>query len=239
MFRAGLFSVCVLFTSLIGYVACVPVPGRSSMSLVERYDDLSDALYTRSLGEMLGARDFDARESYVYSKRDYLSLLEDRDLDDLSIFDERDWDDLIYEFTKREDTPIASLYRRRSIFTKIKHAFQHVGHAIGHAVVHAAKAVGHFVKTTGAKIAKVALKVYSAATAVAARVVKFIPGIGTGVSTALKGVSAAENKVSDKIHAKLGKFGNRLDHGLNYVINPFGSAAKHMGKGGKALGALF
>ncbi|KAF8891969.1 hypothetical protein CPB84DRAFT_1783941 [Gymnopilus junonius] len=236
MFRA-LFSVCVLFTSLIGYVACVPVPGRSSMSLVERYDDLSDALYTRSLGEMLGARDFDARESYVYSKRDYLSLLEDRDLDDLSIFDERDWDDLIYEFTKREDTPIASLYRR-SIFTKIKHAFQHVGHAIGHAVVHAARAVGHFVKTTGAKIAKVALKVWSAAASVASRVVKYIPGIGRGVSAALKGVSAAENKVSDKIHANLGKFGNRLNHGLNYVINPLGSAAKRIGKGGKALGAL-
>ncbi|KAF8882894.1 hypothetical protein CPB84DRAFT_1790442 [Gymnopilus junonius] len=191
MFRAGLFSVCVLFTSLIGYVACVPVPGRSSMSLVERYDDLSDALYTRSLGEMLGARDLDARESDVYSKRDYLSLLEDRDLDDLSIFDERDWDDLIYEFTK------------------------HVGHAIGHAVVHAARAVGHFVKTTGAKIAKVALKVWSAAPR----------------------VSAAENKVSDKIHANLGKFGNRLNHGLNYVINPW-VPLRNAWQGGKALGAL-
>jgi len=229
MFRAGLFSVFLLFASVIGLVSCAPIPERSSLSLVERYDDLSNLLVTREFG---------TADSYVYTQRDYLPTLAGREFDDLALLDERDLDDLINEFSKRDDTHISPLYRR-SIFTKIKHAFQHVVHAVGHAVVHAAKAVGHFVKTTGAKIAKVALKVYAAATAVAAKVVRFIPGIGTGAATALKGVSAAENLASNKIHANIGKFGNRLDKGLNYVINPMGSASKHMGKGGKVMGALF
>jgi len=225
MFRAGLFSVFLLFASVIGIVSCAPVPERSSLSLVERYDDLSNLLVTREFG---------AADSAVYTQRDYLA---GREFDDLALLDERDLDDLINEFSKRDDTHISPLYRR-SVFTKIKHAFQHVIHAVGHAVVHAAKAVGHFVKTTGAKIAKVALKVYAAGAAIAAKVVRFIPGIGTGVATALKGVSAAENFASNKIHANVGKFGTRLDKGLNYVINPMGSASKHMGKGGKVLGAL-
>ncbi|KAF8891946.1 hypothetical protein CPB84DRAFT_1783896 [Gymnopilus junonius] len=236
MLRAGLLSL-ILF-AFIGLVACAPVPERLS-NLVERYDDSANNLFTRSL---------DAFEDPVYSKRDYLPELEGRDLGldfsqyfkrdyDFDLFDERDFDDFEHHFAK--------VLERRSIFTKIKHAFQHVGHAIAHVakkavhgIVHVAKKVGHFVKTTGAKIAKFGLKVVAAAASVASKVVKFIPGVGTAAGMALKGVAMGANKASDKIHANLGKLG-KIDKGLNYVINPFGSAAKHMGKGGKVLGALF
>ncbi|PPQ95679.1 hypothetical protein CVT26_008330 [Gymnopilus dilepis] len=236
MLRAGLFSVFLIFVSFIGSISCAPLPERASLSVVKRQEDLSDFL----------ARELDFADSSVYVKRDYSSVLDDREFDDLSsLLYERDLDELVDELYERDDLYSAPLYRRKSIFTKIKHAFQHAAHAVGHAfhavghaVVHAAKAVGHFVKTTGKKIAKLGLKIYAAGAAIAAKVVRFIPGIGTGVATALKGVSAGANAASNKIHANLGKFGNKLDHGLNYVINPMGSATKHMGKGGKALSAL-
>ena len=86
----------------------------------------------------------------------------------------------------------------------------------------AAQKVGDFAKTTGAKIAKFGLKVYSTATQVAAKVAGFIPEIGTGVGKVLSGVSKAAGVVSDKIHANLG---SKLEKGMN-VMN---KAQKVMG----------
>ncbi|PPQ73250.1 hypothetical protein CVT26_015060 [Gymnopilus dilepis] len=274
MSRAGLVSL-ILF-ALVGLVACAPLPERLS-DLVQRSDGYSNHVVSRSLDEL---------EDPSYFKRDYHPELELRDVDleldeffrreyGVDLFDERDFDDFEYDFSKRE---IPTILEKRSIFSKIGHAFKKafhkvgsafkkaghaiahvakkvghgiahvakkVGHGIakvakkvGHGVVTAAKKVGHFVKTTGKKIAKFGLKVAAAAASVAGRVVRFIPGVGTAAGMALKGIAAGASKASDKIHANLGRLG-RVDHALNNVINPLGSAVKHMGKGGKVLGALF
>ena len=59
-------------------------------------------------------------------------------------------------------------------------------------------------------------------TQVAAKVVGFIPEIGTGVGKVLSGVSKAAGVISDKIHANLG---SKLEKGMN-VMN---KAQKVMG----------
>ncbi|KAF8882923.1 hypothetical protein CPB84DRAFT_196725 [Gymnopilus junonius] len=247
MSRAGLL-LTLIFTAFIGLVACAPVPERLS-NLVERYDGPINNCITQSLGDPANF------------KREYITEFEGRELDldfnqhfkreyDFQMSDKRDVDDIKYDFGKRKVE-----LERRNVFKKIGHAFKHAfhavktgfqkaGHAIAHVakkaatgVVHAAKKVGHFVKTTGAKVAKFGLKVVAAAASVASKVVKFIPGVGTAAGMALKGVAVGANKASDKIHANLGKLG-KVDKGLNNVINPLGSAVKHMGKGGKVVGAL-
>jgi len=235
MYRAGLFSLFILL-AFFGFSASAPVPSRSS-SLVERYDNNGNDLLTRSFNDVVVGREFDTAGPAVYSKRDYLSILNGRDLDeaydhctkrdfeDLFTLDERDFDDdLESEFAKRD---LQVLQRRSKITRKIDHAFQTAAHK-----------VGHFFKTTGAKIAKFGLKVVAAGAAAISKVARFIPGVGTGISAALKGVATGANAASDKIHANLGKL-NKVDKGLNYVINPVGTAGKKLGKKGKVLGALF
>lgn len=98
--------------------------------------------------------------------------------------------------------------------------------------------VGHFIKTTGAKIAKFGLKVVSAIASVASKVVKFIPGIGEGLSIAVKGLAKGADIASDKIHAKLGKKLDKAMHGMDYVISPIGTAAKDAGKSVGAGGVV-
>ncbi|PPQ95678.1 hypothetical protein CVT26_008328 [Gymnopilus dilepis] len=127
----------------------------------------------------------------------------------------------------------------------IKKGFQVAGHAIkkgfqvaGHAIKKGFQKVGHFLKTTGAKIAKFGLKIVAAAASVAAKVVKFIPGIGTAASMGLKGLAMGANTASNKIHANLGSKLDKVSHGMDYVINPLGSAAKKMGAGGVVANLL-
>lgn len=88
----------------------------------------------------------------------------------------------------------------------------------------AAQKVGHFIKTTGAKIAKVGLKIWSTATKALSKVAQFIPVIGKPLSKAMDGASAVENKVSDSIHVKLGK---KLDKAMH-----------RMDKGQKVMGYI-
>ena len=79
----------------------------------------------------------------------------------------------------------------------------------------AAKKVGTFIKHTGAKIAKFALKVAAVATEAVSKVVGWIPAIGKPIGKAMEGVSKLENFASDKIHANLGK---KLEKGMK-VLN--------------------
>jgi hypothetical protein len=278
MSRAGLVSF-ILFSLFIGLATAAPLAERLS-SLAERYDAYDNDFIARSLA-ILGDREFEIAGP-EYTKREYLSIFDDREFDvaddeytkrdyDLSVFEERDFEEL--EYTKRDDSDVHMLYRRRSIFTKIRDAFRKAGRAIkkgfqkvgaglkkaGHAIKsgfqkagHAMKAgfqkagkalkkgfqkVGKFIKTTGAKIAKFGLKLVAAAASVASKVLKFIPGVGTALSMAVKGVAIGANAASNKIHANLGKLG-KVDKGLDYVISPMGSAAKAAGKGSKAMGVV-
>lgn len=134
----------------------------------------------------------------------------------------------IPESITREGAETVVLVRRKSIAAKIRDAFHRLGHKIkhafenvGHAIVHAAKKVGHFLKTTGAKIAKVALKIVATVGKVVAKVVGFIPGVGKAVGKAIEGGSEGLNKASDAIHAhiggKLGKAMQRMDKAQKIV----------------------
>ncbi|PPQ98186.1 hypothetical protein CVT26_003232 [Gymnopilus dilepis] len=111
----------------------------------------------------------------------------------------------------------------------IKHGFQKFGHMVktgfqkaGHAIKKGFQKVGNWIKTTGAKVAKFGLKVYSAVASVASKVVKFIPIIGQPLSMAMKGASMGANIASNKIHADLGKL-DKVAKGLDYVISPIGT----------------
>ncbi|KAF8910461.1 hypothetical protein CPB84DRAFT_1763744 [Gymnopilus junonius] len=122
----------------------------------------------------------------------------------------------------------------------IKHGFQKFGGMVKTGFQKAGKVlkkgfqkVGNWIKDTGAKVAKFGLKVYSAVTSVASKVVKFIPVIGQPLSMAMKGASMGANIASNKIHANLGKL-DKVAKGLDYVINPIGTAAK---KGGTSIAA--
>jgi hypothetical protein len=236
MSRAGLVSL-VLFSLFIGLVTSAPLAERLS-SLAERYDNYDNDFAIRSLA-ILDDRDFDIADP-EYTKREYLSMLDEREFDivddeyskreyDLTVFDERDFEEL--EHTKRDNSDVHMLYRRRSIFTKIKDGFKKAGRAIKKGF----QKVGTFIKKTGAKIAKFGLKLVAAAASVASKALKFIPGVGTALGMAVKGVAMGANAASNKIHANLGKLG-KVTKGLDYVINPLGSLAK--GKGGKAGKAL-
>jgi len=253
MSRAGLVSLILLFLS-VGLTISAPVPERV-FSLTARFDDYDNDFVERSLAVLVD-REFD-----IVDAREYLDIF-DRGFDvgddeysferDMSLLDGR-------EFDERDAPDVQMLYRRRSIFSKIKSAFKKIGSKIksgfkkmgsgikkgfqkvgsglkkaGRVLKKGFQKVGKFIKKTAAKVAKVYLKVVSAVASVAAKVVKFIPGVGTGLSMAIKGVAYGANVASDKIHANLGKFG-KFTNGLNYVINPMGSAAKAAGKhGGKA-----
>jgi TctA family transporter len=86
--------------------------------------------------------------------------------------------------------------------------------------------VGQFIKTTGAKIAKFGLKVVSAAAGVLGTVARFIPGVGSGLSAAFKGVSKGADAASNAIHANLGK---KLEKGMkvmNIIEDPIGKSRK-------------
>jgi len=63
--------------------------------------------------------------------------------------------------------------------------------------------VGRWFKTTGAKIAKVALKVFSVIKGALSHVVKFIPGVGPALSKGLKLASKATSMASDAIKVRL------------------------------------
>jgi hypothetical protein len=238
MSRAGLVSL-ILFSLFIGLVTSAPLAERLS-SLAERYDDYDNDFAARSLAR-LDHREFDIADP-EYTKREYLSAFDEREFDivhdeyskreyDLTVFDERDFEEL--EYSKRDDSDPHMLYRRKSVFTKIKDDFKKAGSAIKKGF----QKVGTFIKKNGAKIAKFGLKVYAAAASVASKALKFIPGVGTALSTAVKGLAIGANAASDKIHANLGKLG-KVDKGLNYVINPFSSTAKAAGKKNKAAGVV-
>ncbi|KDR66923.1 hypothetical protein GALMADRAFT_232317 [Galerina marginata CBS 339.88] len=255
MSRAGLVSLMLFFLS-VSLVVSAPVPERV-LSLAERFDDLNydndfvarslDVLVDREL-DIAGA-DFETREYLDMFDREFPMDDEEYILKrELSTLDAREFDDLEEEYTKRDDSDVHVLYRRKSIFTKIKNAFKKVGSGIkkgfqkvGSGLKTGFKKVGGFIKKTVAKVAKVYLKVAAAVATVAAKVVKFIPGVGNGISLALKGYAYGANKASDKIHANIGKL-SKFTNGLNYVINPMGSvgkaAGKHGGKAGKIASSL-
>jgi len=251
MSRAGLVSLVLCFL-FIGLATSAPLAERLS-SLAERYDDYIN----------LGGREFDMANP-EYTKREYLSTFHNRGFDllgeesikreyDLSSLDARDIEELEHEYIKRDDSDVHMLYRRRSIFTKIRDGFRKLGRAMkkgfhkvkegfqkaGRAIKKGFQKVGTFIKKTAAKVAKFGLKIVAAVASVAAKVVKFIPGVGTGISMALKGVAIGTNAASNKIHANLGKL-DKVTKGLDYVINPMSSVAKAAGKakGGKAAGIV-
>ncbi|EDR11197.1 uncharacterized protein LACBIDRAFT_384346 [Laccaria bicolor S238N-H82] len=277
--RAGL--VCLIFFFLCaGLASSAPVPERVSSnieSFAARYDHDLDVRFL----------DFD--------------LLEGRD----NLLDERDLDLLDDELYARNTAPhTEQLYRRTSIFTKIKQGFQKLGRKIksgfqkagaaikkgfqkfgqkvksgfqkagaaiktgfqkfgqkakagfqkagaaikkgfqtfgqkakagfqkaGKAIKKGFQKVGQFIKTTGAKIAKFGLKIVSAAAGVLGTVARFIPGIGTGLSAALKGVQKGTDAASNAIHANLG---SKLEKGmkaLNIIGDPIGAGIKAAAKG--------
>jgi len=111
----------------------------------------------------------------------------------------------------------APAHHHESIAAKIRHAFHKVGEGISHAV----HAVGHFIKTTGAKIAKVGLKIVATVQKVAAKVVGWLPGIGKPLGKIMEGESEGLNKASDAIHAhiggKLGQAMHRMDKAQKIV----------------------
>ncbi|KIK03996.1 hypothetical protein K443DRAFT_650142 [Laccaria amethystina LaAM-08-1] len=122
---------------------------------------------------------------------------------------------------------------------KIKSGFQKAGTAIkkgfqkfaGAAMKKGFQKVGQFIKTTGAKIAKFGLKVVSAAAGVLGTVARFIPGVGSGLSAAFKGVSKGADAASNAIHANLGK---KLEKGMkvmNIIEDPIGAGLSAAAKG--------
>jgi len=210
MSRTGLLSLTLLFLCICLAVSA-PVPERLS-NLAERYDDYDNEFVARSL-PMLSGREYNAVEELT--QREY----------DLSGFDVRDLEEIGHGYTKRDDSDVHDLYRRKVNGAKIRQEFKKAGAAIK-----------KFVKGTVAKVAKVYLKVAAAVATVASKVVKFIPGVGNGVSMALKGAAMGYNAASDRIHANIGKF-QKFDNGLNHVISPFG--ASKGSKGAKIAKSLF
>ena len=81
-------------------------------------------------------------------------------------------------------------------------------------IILAAKKVWGFMKTTGAKIAKVGLKVFESVGEVVGKFASFIPGIGKPIQQAIHGVSKVAGVVSDHIPAKLSK---KLEKGMNIM----------------------
>ncbi|KAF8888701.1 hypothetical protein CPB84DRAFT_1749436 [Gymnopilus junonius] len=214
------------------------------------FDFEGSAIVKRDFDAMsiLNDRDF-GTEFNEYFERDY----------DHFTLDPRGFYDLEDEYIKRSNLEDLHLLHRRSIAAKIRHAFQHAFHKVGAAFKKAGTAikkgfqkagtaikkgfqkvgkvmkkgfqkVGHFIKTTGAKIAKFGLKVVAAVATVVGKVVKFIPGIGQGLSRAAKGLAKGADLASNKIHAKLGKKLEKVSKGMDYVISPIGTAAKAAGK---------
>ena len=94
----------------------------------------------------------------------------------------------------------------------------------------AAKKVGHFIKTTGAKIAKVGLKIWSTATKAISKVAQFIPVIGKPLSKAMDGAATVENKVSDSIHVKLGKKLDKAMHRMDKGQKVMGYIPRELGE---------
>ncbi|KDR71715.1 hypothetical protein GALMADRAFT_281608 [Galerina marginata CBS 339.88] len=93
------------------------------------------------------------------------------------------------------------------------------------------KTAGQFMKKNGAKIAKVGLKLYAAYASTAAKIVKYVPGVGQPLSMALKGVAMGAKIGSSQIHADMsGKFGE-VSNGIDYVLDPVGSISKLAVKG--------
>jgi len=117
---------------------------------------------------------------------------------------------------------VATLYRRKGIGAKIKAGVQHIDHKIDNGVKTAAKRVVHFVKNTGAKIAKVGLKVLATAEKGLSKVAQVMPVIGKPISKALDIGGALANKGSNAIHAKIGGK-------LNGAMNRMNKAQKVMG----------
>jgi hypothetical protein len=268
MLRAGFVSlIIIIFFTCIRLSISAPLPERlSSLSKCYGAD-----LAPRSLA-ILGHRELDSED--IFTKRKYLSIVKDREFTpvhdeytkrgyDLSIFDDRDLEQ--FEYTKGDNSDVHMLYRRKSIFTKIKEGFQKAGRAIKGAFQKAGKAiktdfqkagkamktgfqkvgkvlkkgfqkVGKFIKTTGAKIVKFGLKVVAAVDSVAAKVVSFIPGVGPELSKVIKYEGKGANALSNKIHANLGKTLDKVSNGLDYVIDPLHSVAKAAGKKNKAIG---
>ncbi|KJA15299.1 hypothetical protein HYPSUDRAFT_220112 [Hypholoma sublateritium FD-334 SS-4] len=133
---------------------------------------------------------------------------------------------------------LVTMYRRTSLGTRIKEGIKHVFHRIGEGVKTAVQKVGHFVHTTGAKIAKVGLKIWSTATKALSKVAQFIPVIGKPLSKAMDAAGTIENKASNAIHANLGKGLNkamhRMDKGqkvMGYIPREFAESSEERGFG--------
>jgi len=264
MSRAGLNSISLLcFLAFIGFVASSPVPERLSY-LVHRADEaFINKLLARSFEILFADRELNTGNP-AYIKRDYFSPLEDRGIadhlnsyaklgnNDLSAPDKRDTYSVEHE-QANDDKLKTHRLQRRSILSKMKHAFHHAFNKIKQGVQKAANKIkqtgktvgkglqkaGHYLKEKGAKIGKFGLKLLAAAASAAGRVVKFIPGIGTAVSMSLKGIAMGANIASDKIHAHLGGALGKIAGGLDYVISPMGTASKKLGGGAAVAANLF
>jgi len=118
-------------------------------------------------------------------------------------------------------------------FRKVKAGFHQAGRVLNKGFQKATgvlnkgfKIAGQYLKQNGAKIAKVGLKLYAAYASTAAKIVKYIPGVGQPLSMALKGVAMGANIGSSQIPADMsGKFGE-VSKGIDYVIDPVGSIGK-------------
>ncbi|KAF8886073.1 hypothetical protein CPB84DRAFT_1850216 [Gymnopilus junonius] len=216
MSRAGLNIIYFLcFLAFIGFVLPSPIPERLSHSLARHTGkELTNELLARSFETLLVDRELDS-EDRNYLKRDYLSLLEGCDIT-----------------PSKNEGPTNPNLQRRSVFSKLKHAVKRAANKIKKGVKKVGKGfqkAAHYLKENGAKIGKFGLKILAATASAAGRLTKFIPGVGTAVSMALKGVAMGANIASDKIHVHLGGALGKIAGGLNYVISPMGAASKKLG----------
>jgi len=143
---------------------------------------------------------------------------------------------------------------RRSLWSKFKKSVKKVGHSIGrgikkaartvrkvaHAVrkvakkvVHAAKKAVRWVKTNGAKIAKVGLKSMAALSKAASHVAAVIPGVGKPIGLALSNFSKSADFAQQQIHVSLGSKLDKYMKVMDRIQHPLGTGAA-----GKILDAV-
>jgi len=139
--------------------------------------------------------------------------------------------------------------RTKAIFHKAKVGLEKIGHGIAHAAKTVAKAVKHeaimvgktivkgvkkavnFVKTTGAKIVKFGLEVYSTATHLVGKALHALPGIGQSIGKVLDGASAAADAIQKHIKVHLS---NKLEKGMK-IMEKIKEYTSLPGKAGKIL----
>ncbi|KAF9479867.1 hypothetical protein BDN70DRAFT_920941 [Pholiota conissans] len=208
---AGLLSVIVVYFTSLLYAAPLPF-SQSSHSLASTPG--KDILRHSSSHVPFASTTPGREEAIIKIKKESSAFAED-------------------EMFSRD---IVELVRRKSVIAKIKQGFKKMAHGIKRAAQKigrgiktgsdslfglAAKKVGHFMKTTGAKIVKVGLKIMATAGKIAAKVANFIPGIGKAVSKGIEAVSTVRDKISNAIHVniggKLGKAMHRMDKAQKVV----------------------